>query len=389
MRQAGNLYEKATLMKRSLQSTTMIRGLTSVLVVTLLLLAGCAEEPTKPKPAQAVKAMQVSGPNDLAERTFPGRAAAGQEVNMSFRVSGPLIELPVNKGDSVKAGDLLARIDPNDFQVRLNNASSMLSAAQASYRQAEADFKRLSKARKEDPGAVSQRAVDQGLAARDEARSAIAGAQADTQTMRDRLGYTRLTAPFSGEIVETYVENFETVVAKQTILRLLDPSSIEMTVSVPENLIGYADYVTDIRVRFDALPNVEVPAVISEIGREASQATHTYPLTITMEQPPEGGKILPGMAGEAAFQVKVPESEKTGIHVPSTALFAGTDTQRSYVWIIESDAVQRREVKTGALAENGVLVTGGLNPGEWIVAAGVQALTDGQKVRVINKGDAQ
>jgi multidrug efflux pump subunit AcrA (membrane-fusion protein) len=73
--------------------------------------------------------------------------------------------------------------------------------------------------------------------------------------------------------------------------------------------------------------------------------------------------------------------------VPPTALLAGTDTQRSYVWIIESDAVQRREVETGALTENGVLVTGGLKPGEWIVAAGAAFLAEGQKVRVIDRGE--
>ena len=184
-------------------------------------------------------------------------------------------------------------IDPNDFQVRLNNASSVLKAAQASYRRAEADFKRLSKARKEDSGAVSQRAVDLALAARDEARAAVSAAEANAQTMRDRLGYTRLMAPFSGEIVETYVENFETVIATQPILRLLDPSRIEMTLAVPESLIGNVGYVTDIQVTFDALPNVQVPATISEIGREASQSTRTFPVTISMAQP-QGGKLLPG-----------------------------------------------------------------------------------------------
>ena len=373
-------------MKRSLQSTITIRGLVGALATTLLLLAGCAEEP-KPKPAKAVKAMQVSTPNELVKRTFPGRAAAGKEVNLSFRVSGPLIELKIKIGDSVKEGDVLALIDPNDFQVRLNNAMSLSKAAHASYRRAEADFKRLSKARKEDPGAVSQRAVDLALATRDETQAIVASAAANTRAMRDRLGYTRLAAPFGGEIVKTYVDNFETVVAKQPILRLLDSTIIEMTVSVPENLIVYTDYVTNIRVRFDALPGVEVPGVISKIGHEASQATHTFPLTIAMDQPPGDAKILPGMAGEAAFYGKLPEGAKTSIHVPPTALLAGTDTQRSYVWIIESDAVQRREVEIGALTENGVLVTGGLKPGEWIVAAGAAFLAEGQKVRVIDRGE--
>lgn len=371
-------------MKRFKHVKTTANGLIAALAIIALLMSGCAEEP-KPKMAQAVKAIQITDPGDLAKRRFPGRAAAGQEVNMSFRVSGPLIEFPVTPGDSVKAGDLLARIDPNDFLVRLDNAQSILDAAKASYRRAEADYKRLSNARKQDAGAVSQRAVDLGLATRDESRSAVAAAEANVQTMRDRLKYTRLTAPFGGEIVETYVENFETVIAKQPILRLLDPSRIEMTLSVPENLIGSVDYVTDIKVKFDSLPGVEVSATISKIGREASQATRTFPVTISMPQP-QGGKILPGMAGEASIRAKLPERSRRGIHVPPSALFAGTDTKNSYVWIIEDNVVSRRQVAVGTLSGAGVVVTDGLNPGEWIVAAGVHALSEGQQVRVVNRG---
>ncbi|MDH3621835.1 MAG: efflux RND transporter periplasmic adaptor subunit, partial [Gammaproteobacteria bacterium] len=278
--------------------------------------------------------------------------------------------------------------DPNDFQVMLNNADSVLAAARAAFRRADADYDRLKGAQDEDPGATSQRAVDLALSARDAARAGVSSAEATVQTARDRLGYTSLAAPFDGKVVETYVENFETVIALQPILRLVNNSGIEMTLAIPENLIGYADFVTDVTVTFDALPGVAVPATISEIGSEASQATRTYPLTVAMEQP-AGAEILPGMAGQARIQAQLPETVETGLHVPPTALFAGTDTEHSYVWVIENDAVTRREVQTGDLTTNGVLITAGLNAGELIVAAGVSALVDGQSVRVIDIGEAQ
>jgi RND family efflux transporter MFP subunit len=372
-------------MKRSLQSTITIRGLVGALATTLLLLAGCAEE-APPPPPKPVKALQISDPGGLSESTFPGLAAAAHKANISFRESGPLIELPVKVGDEVKAGTVVARIDPNDFQVALNNAQAGLAAAEAAAHRAEADYGRLISAQQEDPGATSQRAVDRALAARDAARAGVSSAEATAQTARDRLGYTSLAAPFDGEVVETYVENFETVVALQPILRLLDSRSIEMTLAIPENLIGYADFVTNITVTFDALPGVEVPATISEISIEASQATRTYPVTIAMEQPADA-EILPGMAGKARIQGQLPKSVETGVHVPTTALFAGTDTEHSYVWVVENDVVTRREVQTGALTTTGVLVTGGLKPGELIVAAGAAFLTEGQKVRVIDRGE--
>ena len=357
------------------------------LAITLLIVAGCAEE-APPPPPKPVKALQISDPGALAEGSFPGRAAAAQEANLSFRVSGPLVELSADVGDEVSAGTAVARIDPNDFQVMVTNAEAVHAAAQAAFRRAEADYNRLISAQREDPGAISQRAVDLALAARDGARAAVSSANATAQTTRDRLSYTSLTAPFDGEVVETYVENFETVIALQPIVRLVNASSIEMTLSIPENLIGYADYVTNVSVTFDALPGVEVPATISEIGSEASQATRTYPLTIIMDQP-DGAEILPGMAGQASIQADLPETAEAGVHVPPTALFAGTDTEHSYVWIIDNDVVTRREVQTGALTTTGVLVTGGLNAGELIVAAGVSALTEGQIVRVIDTEGAQ
>ena len=374
-------------MTRNYSSTGIVNVPLFALAITLLIVSGCSKE-APPAPPKPVKALQISDPGGLSEGSFPGLAAAAQEANMSFRVSGPLVELPVKVGDTVEAGTIVAKIDPNDFQVMLNNADSVLAAARAAFRRADADYDRLKGAQDEDPGATSQRAVDLALSARDAARAGVSSAEATVQTARDRLGYTSLAAPFDGKVVETYVENFETVIALQPILRLVNNSGIEMTLAIPENLIGYADFVTDVTVTFDALPGVAVPATISEIGSEASQATRTYPLTVAMEQP-AGAEILPGMAGQARIQAQLPETVETGLHVPPTALFAGTDTEHSYVWVIENDAVTRREVKTGDLTTNGVLITAGLNAGELIVAAGVSALVDGQSVRVIDIGEAQ
>lgn len=357
------------------------------LLVSLLLLTACEKAPP-PIPPKPVKALQIGTPGGLSEGSFPGLATAIQDANLSFRVSGPLIELPVKVGDTVKKGFVVARIDPNDFQVVLKNAQSLQAAAKAAARRAEADYQRLIKAQQEDAGATSQRAVDRALAARDETRAAEASAAATVQTANDRLGYTSLIAPFDGEVVETYVENFETVAVLKPIVRIIDTSGIEMTLSIPENLIGYADYVTNISVTFEALPGVEVPATISEIGSEATQATRTYPLTIVMEQP-AGGRILPGMAGQARVQAQLPETATSGVHVPPTALFAGTDTEKSYVWVIENDSISRREVQTGDLTTTGILITGGLKAGELIVAAGVGALADGQKVKIIDVGETQ
>jgi len=359
-------------------------------VLATALLSGCTKEPP-PKPPTLVKAMQVVGADDLSKTVFPGRASAGQEANLSFRVAGPLVELPVSVGDKVAAGDLIARIDPNDYQVTLNSAQAQLQSIRAAYTAAENDYQRVMSTFREDPGATSQRAVDASRALRDQALAQVSSVESLVQTATDRLGYTDLLAPFAGEVVETYVENFETVVPMRPIARLLDPSSIELIVSVPENLIGYGDYVTSITVSFNALPGVSIPATIKEIGREATQATRTYPVTLVMAQP-EGGEILPGMAGEATIEARLPEGTgRTGITIPATAMFAGSDIEVTNVWVIDpaTNMLSQRAVETGRLSSSGMLITGGLEAGEWIVVAGTHSLSDGQEVKIIESGDAQ
>ncbi|MGI9508900.1 MAG: HlyD family secretion protein, partial [Geminicoccaceae bacterium] len=312
-----------------------VRSIASILLMALLV--GCGEEVAEEvDPIRPVIAQRTADVSGLAERSFPGRASAEREVNLSFRVPGPLITLPVDIGDEVKQGDVVARIDPRDFEVLLRNteaqhaaseaqlaamrkarpeditrAETEVAKAEAAAKLAEQDLSRLVKIRADDPGAVAQSALDraedqksaadallsnalQGLriaetGARKEDIAAkeaeIASLDATVDSASDNLSYTYLKAPFDGIVTQNYVENFETVVPKQPILRLLDSSRIEFTIFVAESQIGYAPYVQSISVRFDALPGLEVDAAIKEIAKEASQATRTYPVTLILDQP--------------------------------------------------------------------------------------------------------
>jgi RND family efflux transporter MFP subunit len=358
---------------------------TAGLIAAALMVVGCAPEPETAKPPRSVKAMQVVAPSTISSRSFPGRAEAGQEVNLSFRVPGPLIELPVSVGDTVKQDDIVARIDPTDYQSVVSSLEGQLQSAQAAANRAQADFERVENTMRDDPGATSKMALDRARQLRDSTAAVVRSSSATVAGARDQLGYTTLSAPFDGEVVETYVENFETVVPMQPILRVVDRASIEFTISVPENQIGYAPYVTGATVTFDALPGVEVTAVIKEIGKEASQTTRTYPVTLAMEQP-EGADILPGMAGEALMEADLPEeSARLGIQIPTTALFAEEDTEKSYVWVIDpgTSTLERREVQTGDLSEFGILIRSGLEAEEWVVVAGASLLSAGEEVRIL------
>ena len=228
--------------------------------------------------------------------------------------------------------------------------------------------------------------VDRKRQERDTAQAQLVALEADIDAARDQLDYTNMRAPFNGTIVATYVENFEEIHAKQIILRLLDPTHVEMTIDVAESSISYIPFDENIRARFDAFPGLLIPAEVKEIGTEASATTRTYPVTLIMEQP-EGVTILAGMTGEITGNVALPETEEeTPIEVPTTAVFSDS-TELSYVWVIDIDesTVAKREVQLGRLTEFGITIVRGLDPGEYIATAGVHYLEEGQEIRILDE----
>ncbi len=355
-----------------------------------LALPGCEEAIPEKEVIRSVRAIQVADSSEFASRSFPGQAKATQEVDLSFRVAGPLITLSVKVGDTVRKGRELARIDPRDFEVDLRNAKGRLDRAEAELQRAETDYERVLRIQKEDPGAVSQSMVDRKRQVAESAGADIRSLQAEVDSAADRLRYTYLKAPFEGIVTATYVENYQVLKIKQPVLRLIDHSQIEMIISIPENLISQADVLqavdNPLRVRFDPFPDREIEAQIKEIGKEASKTTRTYPVTLIMDQP-EDFKVLPGMAGNATRAVEVPgEATQTGIIIPETALFSPDDSGKDFVWVIDAQSKKaaKREVKTDELLDTGISIKEGLKPGEWIATAGVHSLKEGQQVRILS-----
>jgi RND family efflux transporter MFP subunit len=409
------------------------------LVCLAAVLGGCTAEPGTPpvRPVRAIKAGDISG---IEGRKFPGQAKATQEINLSFRVGGELVSLPIDVGDVVKKGDVLSTLDPRDFQATLDSAEAAslqagaeldamriarpeeirkqdaaVKEAEAVLALAETDYERAVAIRKEDAGAIAQAEIDREKARRDrsaalldQSKEALAIAkegarkediaakeaeikslEADVAMAKNNLGYTQLVAPFDGTIVAKSVENYQTVLPRQVICRLLDTSKIEFVIAVPESMISLVPHVTDIVCVFDAFPEKEIPAEIKEIGTEASTTTRTYPVNLIMEQP-EGTTILSGMAGMASGQAKAAEDAgKEGVVVPAGAIFTPETEMQSYVWIVDesTQTVTRQAVTVGAPTSVGILVTGGLSAGQWIVTAGVQSLDEGQQVRLLTEGE--
>jgi len=357
----------------------------SFLVLPLMLLSACEEQVVmKDTVVRPVRSTVVGDVAILQERTFAGRAKASVELDLAFNVSGPLISRPVIVGQEIKAGTLVAQIDPDRFKADLDQASAQLARSIATATNAKLSLERDKVLFKK--GHIAKAKLDRTMAKADEATADIKSSRANRDRVQIELDYTRLKAPIDGIVVQTYVENFENVQAKQSIMRIVDNSLIEMIVNIPEDLISLTPQVKGIFVVFDAFKDIKIPAKISKIGTEATENTRTYPVTLIMNQPADA-KILPGMAGTASASNEGIVDQSTDIEIPITAVATSPGEEGSFVWRIDkgSMTVNRVMIEVGPLTDHGVIITKGLDKGDRVVIAGVNYLKEGQKVALMKE----
>jgi len=410
-----------------------------IMTAIFLFLTGCAEqeEKTETVVVRPVRTMVLTSSVSGRVRTFPGKVQASQQVDLAFRISGPLVEFPVKEGQAIKKNDLLARIDPRDYKTDLAHVGSSLAevraklksmkagarpedvkvleaevaAARARFHEAEQNFKRYENLYKRD--VVSKADYERYKSARDVANaqlntasqnlrkgkkgarrediaamsSRIRGLEAQRKRAQAALDDTWLKAPFSGVIAKKFVENFQDVDAKKPIVSLQDVSSIELLVDIPEKEMATIDKtdITRITAKFEFLPDKEFTVEVKEYGTEADPQTKTYPVTLTMPAP-EGVTLLPGMTATITVRLKASKNEnESQFAIPVSAVFAD-ELGRQYVWLVDQTAmtISRREIRVGHLTGESIRVSEGLSEGEMIATAGVHFLQENMKVRVLN-----
>lgn len=336
-------------------------------------LAGCGgEDEVEAAPVVRPVSTMVVGHGFGGRLTFPGTVQAAERAEMSFRVGGPLVEFPVNEGDEVTRGQLLARIDPRDYRIALTEAK-------AAYDQARSDAERYQRLYERE--AIPLADLEVKIAARDVAQARHEQARAD---LRD----TELRAPFAGQIGRTYVENFEDVQARELILSLQQIDEVEVVINVPEAIMASvrAGRAPSIAVLFDVAPERPYTARVKEFATRADPQTQTFPITVTLPQPSEIN-VLPGMTATVGVTgtLAAEEAGTEPLTIPAAAVFSD-EQGASHIWVVDeaAETVHRRPVRVGAVTgTEGIVVFEGLRAGERVVTAGVQFLREGQQVRLI------
>ena len=331
---------------------------------------GAAELVKAPRPVPTATVEAVSA---VESRTFPGSVRAKRRVEIGFSVAGLLEELNVLEGKSINKGEVLARLDPQDFQHALDASLASFNDAQRAYARAKDLHMRkvISKAKY------------------DTAQTAYEVAEADLKLKRKALADTVLYAPFDGVVSKRYVENYEHVKERTPVIAFKDLSMIEVVAKVPERLIanGGVDQFDAIAVKFDADQALWFPAVIREYSVQSDPTSRTYEVVVTLS-PPDSLEILPGMTATVRLESTLaPQAMASRFRVPVESLVGGNDG-KSYVWVIPGSGgnPKKTEVTVGPMTNKGVVILEGLSGKEQVATAAVHTLLEEMQVRPVADG---
>ncbi len=309
-------------------------------------------------------------------RTFPGTVRANRRVDLAFSVSGLLKELNAQEGRCLRRGDVLAKLDPRDFQYAAEVAG-------AKYSDAVSAFERVRSLH--EKGVLPQADYDKAKAAHD-------AAKAELRIREKALEDCVLLAPFDGLVAKRYVENHEHVDTGRPVVSFQDISLIEVVIQEPERLIARTGRpgLRNVKVRFDADENRWFDASVLESRAQSDSVTGTYDVVVGLT-PPDDLRVLPGMTAtvmaETGNPVEASPSTTRATVAPAEAVWNGSDG-KSYVWIVQPDggALVKRQVEVGAYCEDGIEILSGLEPGDRVATAGVHKLRENMLVRPIREG---
>lgn len=350
----------------------------SVSFLLLLTLVSCGVKKENKELLRSVRYMVVESAASKSRDSFSGFAKASVETRLSFRVSGRIDSIRVNVGSFVSKDEVIATLDPTNYELSVAEAEAAVLEAESQLRKADANYERIRNLYETE--SASRAELDAAKTTYESAQANVSAREAKLALAKTRLGYTELKAPLDGNIASKKVEINENVVAGQEIVTLNSNDKVKVTLAMPETLIDDVYLDQEVAVRFIAKPGRVYPAKVTEIG-VASRTYTTYPVTVELVKQVSG--IRSGMTSEVFFPFQ--RGDQT-ITLPANTL--QDDGDKQYVFLLEATEdplvfiAKKQEVQVVDLTDEGVVIGGGLQPKDRIVKAGLLSIEEGQKVRL-------
>jgi membrane fusion protein, multidrug efflux system len=364
----------------------------------MFLLISCGQKSVETEQEiRPVKYESVQSSARMETYAFSGEAKAQNETNLSFKVAGTLASVNVKLGDRVRKGQLIATIDPADYNIQSNQAVSQkegaianAKAAEAQLINAKATYTRVAQLYEKNSVSLSEyqqakAALDAAQAQYDAANSQIKTSDQQLRAAGNQVSYTRLLSPMDGVVTAVQVEANEIVNAGTLIAMVSSLGRPEVEVGVPEVVINKLKIGQQATIQFPALPEQVFKAEIAEIAF-ASEKSTTYPVILKMVNPAD--EIRPGMAAEVDFTLNSDKgTSKQEIIAPIKSVASGTDGNYAFKLIPDGEngvyTAKKIAIELGDISANGYIIKKGLNDGDLVAVAGLRALYDGKKVKLL------
>src|SRR5256714_5452663 len=339
-------------------------------------LAGCTDTAAeKAVPTRPVLVATVHYEAESAERSFVGTIKPRIETDMGFRVPGKVAKRLVEVGQTVDIGQPLATLDEVDLKLQAEQSEAEFRAATGVLGQAAASEQRAKDLRAK--GWTTDAQLDSARAAADEARARLNRAERQVELTKNSLSYATLVADARGVVTSTLIEPGQVVAAGQSAIRVARFGEKEAVVAIPETLLGRAKEGTA-SVTLWSEPNKKYAAKLREIAPTADPATRTYLAKFSL--PGADDRVSLGMT--ATLTLADPATQRVA-RLPLSALFNEGGAPSFYV-VDDKGDVTLKPVTIKAYESNDVVITGGVDEGDKVVALGVQKLDPTQKVRVVS-----
>lgn len=362
----------------------------------------------RPSDALAVRAVTVQAISGAAAPASvldaSGYVVARRQATVSSKVTGKVMEVLIEEGNSVKAGQVLARIDDSNTRAQLDLAQSQLLAARSTLVEvqvqlAEAERQLVRTRELADKKLVSQAALDTAQANVDALKARLDSTQSNVEVAQRSVGVqsrflddTVVRAPFDGVITQKNAQPGEMISplsaggagTRTGIGTLVDMDSLEVEVDVNENFIGRVQPGQPASAKLNAYPDWEIPAEVIAVIPTADRSKATVKVRIGFKA--KDPRILPDMGVRVSFRESKKEpaaagaAADAGVLVPADAIQVSGET--GVVFVLNEDRIERRAVRIGGKRADGVAVVAGLRAGERLAASRLEQLEDGAEVRI-------
>ncbi|MEM6376614.1 MAG: efflux RND transporter periplasmic adaptor subunit [Bacteroidota bacterium] len=369
-----------------------------ILSILLLTLLGCQEKSVEvEKRIRPIKYAKIESATGMETHTFSGVAKAQNETNLSFKVAGTLSSINVELGDRVRKGQLIATIDPVDYNIQTKQAISQkegsvanAKAAETQLVNAQATYDRVAKLYENNSVALSEyqqakAGLDAAQAQFEAANSQVSTADQQIQAATNQVNYARLVSPMSGVVTAVQVEANEIVNSGMIVAQVSSLGKPEVEVGVPEIVINKIKKGQQVNITLPSSPGQEFQGVVDQVAYASGNAP-TYPVIVEIDQSNE--QVRPGMAANVTFLVSKNEAvTQAKMVVPIAAV--GKDSQGNFVYVLRQKdkavyVAEKKTVTIGELIPEGFELLGGLQAGDIVATAGLKSLMNGTEVKLLN-----